>query len=111
MHIQYLLQQAQEALQEKDYHLANSRVERAIRLEHANPWLWYNLAVIRVRQKEYRHAIQIALRSNDLSVKYANKKRVELQLNNWKLIHYCHLQLNEPKKAKKALKFVEKLSF
>jgi len=109
--IQFLMLDSKQALDNGNYQLAGRIIERAIRIEINNPWLWHNLAVVRVRQKEYQSAIQLGLKSNDLSNEELPKWKRKLQLNNWKLIHFCHLELGETKNAKKALKIVKNLSF
>jgi len=109
--IQKLMQNAKQAINRGNYELANSTIERAIRMQRSSPWLWHNLAVLRHQQEHYAKAIQLALKSNDLSAIYDPEIVKKLQLSNWKLIHHCHLQLGEAKKAKKALKYIKKLSF
>jgi len=108
--VQHLMSESKQALKQGDLDLANSTLERAIRIDRKNPWLWHNLAILRVRQKMYAKAIQLALKANDESSQYSQAKVQKLQLNNWKLIHFCHLELGESKKAKKAMKFIQKLS-
>ncbi len=43
--------------------LAAATLERAIKIEPANPWLWHRLAVLRMQQKNWGQAIELANRS------------------------------------------------
>ena len=42
-------------------------VERALRLEPKNPWLWHRLAVLKLEQGQWRQAVALAQKSNSLS--------------------------------------------
>ena len=42
-------------------------VERALRLEPKNPWLWHRLAVLKLAQGQWRQAAALAQKSNSLS--------------------------------------------
>ncbi len=60
---------------------AASSLERALRLEPKNPWLWHRLAVLRFQQRRWRQAITLAEKSNSLSA-----RRPELRNANSELI-------------------------
>ena len=62
-----LLEQAQGQAQAGDADLAAATLERAIRIEPANPWPWHHLAVLRLQQGQLRQAIDIAGKSNSLA--------------------------------------------
>lgn len=46
---------------------AAATLERALRIEPHNPWLWHRLAVLRLQQQRYQEAIDLATRSNSLA--------------------------------------------
>ena len=60
-------------------------LERAIKIEPGNAWLWHRLAQTRLRQNRPAEAASIAARSNSL----AGDDRV-LQARNWRLIADVH---------------------
>jgi tetratricopeptide (TPR) repeat protein len=62
-----LLDQAKQQAQEGEGERAAATLERAIRIEPRNPWLWHRLAVLRLQQKRYRDAIDMANKSNALA--------------------------------------------
>ena len=43
--------------------LAAATLERAIKIEPDNPWLWHRLAVLRMQQKNWSQSIELANRS------------------------------------------------
>lgn len=45
---------------------AAATLERAIRIEPRNAWLWHRLAVLRWQQRRYREAVDLAVKSNTL---------------------------------------------
>ena len=59
---------------------AVSSVERALRLEPRNPWLWHRLAVLRLRQGQWRQAIALAEKSNSLSVRHPEIRKANAEL-------------------------------
>ena len=59
---------------------AVSSVERALRLEPKNPWLWHRLAVLRLRQGQWRQAIALAEKSNSLSVRHPELRKANAEL-------------------------------
>ncbi len=46
---------------------AAATLERAIRIEPRNPWLWHRLAVLRLQEGEHSLALELAKRSNVLA--------------------------------------------
>lgn len=54
---------------------AVSSVERALRLEPKNPWLWHRLAVLRLQQGQWRQAMALAEKSNSLSIKHPQVRK------------------------------------
>jgi predicted Zn-dependent protease len=63
------------------YPSASAQLERALRIEPRNPWLWHELAQVRLRQGDFAQAEGLAARSNG----YARDQR-HLQQANWRLI-------------------------
>jgi len=59
---------------------AAALLERALRIEPDNPWLWHRLAVLRLQQGEYGQAIACAAKSNGLG---AGNSR--LLAGNWEV--------------------------
>ena len=59
---------------------AVSSVERALRLEPGNPWLWHRLAVLRLRQGQWRQAIALAEKSNSLSARHPEIRKANAEL-------------------------------
>ncbi|MGQ0594479.1 MAG: tetratricopeptide repeat protein [Gammaproteobacteria bacterium] len=46
---------------------AAATLERAIRIEPRNPWLWHRLAVLRLQEGQHSLAIELAKKSNVLA--------------------------------------------
>ncbi|HQS57240.1 MAG: hypothetical protein B7Y56_00265 [Gallionellales bacterium 35-53-114] len=60
---------------------AGASLERALRIEPRNPWLWNELAQLRLAQGQYAQAISIAHKS----ISFAARDR-RLQALNWRVI-------------------------
>lgn len=60
---------------------AGASLERALRIEPRNPWLWHELAQLRLAQGQYAQAISIAHKS----ISFAARDR-RLQALNWRVI-------------------------
>lgn len=60
---------------------AEASLERALRIEPRNPWLWHELALLRLTQGQYAQAITLARKSNSFA---GGKRRV--QAENWEVI-------------------------
>lgn len=60
---------------------AAATLERAIRIEPRNPWLWHRLAVLRLQEGQHSLAIELAKRSNVLA--RGNRR---LLAGNWLLV-------------------------
>lgn len=80
-------------------------IERALRIEPENAWLWHRLALIRLFQDREGEAESLAKRSNNL----ANGNR-QLQADNWRLIAQAREKRGEPAAAKSAAKMAWKYS-
>jgi tetratricopeptide (TPR) repeat protein len=62
-----LLDEAEVYANQGDGDQAAATIERALRIEPRNPWLWHRLAVIRMQQGRYSEAIDLATRSSSLA--------------------------------------------
>jgi tetratricopeptide (TPR) repeat protein len=62
-----LLDEAAVYASQGDGDQAAATIERALRIEPRNPWLWHRLAVIRMQQGRYSEAIDLATRSSSLA--------------------------------------------
>lgn len=60
---------------------ADSALERALRIEPRNPWVWAEIAQVRLAQGRYNQAISLARKSNS----FAGNKHL-VQAINWQLI-------------------------
>ena len=67
-----------------------SSLERAIKIEPGNAWLWHRLAQVRLTQKQPAEAAALAARSNSLA-----GDDNSLRARNWRLIASVHLQRGE----------------
>lgn len=76
-----LLNSAGQELRAGRYEQAAAALERALRIEPANAWLWHRLARIRLEQGELEQAASLAARSNSLA---GGDPR--LGADNWRLI-------------------------
>lgn len=58
-----LLELARQQAEAGDGELAAATLERAINIEPDNPWLWHRLAVLRMQQRQWSQAVELANRS------------------------------------------------
>ena len=61
-----MLQKAEDHTQTRKFDLAIATLERALRLEPRNPWIWHRLAVVHLLQKNRPQAAHLASKSNAL---------------------------------------------
>lgn len=59
-------------------------LERALRIKPRNPYLWHNLAGVRLTQEDWNRAANLAKKSNALAG--ADETYKELRVRNWILI-------------------------
>jgi tetratricopeptide (TPR) repeat protein len=85
-----LLKQSKSAMDDYRYREAESLLNRALRIEPKNAWLWHNMAVLKFYQKDYQQAIQQALKSSNLE-----RNDQQLRNNNNKVIQQSRLKLKE----------------
>ncbi len=72
-------------------------LERALRIEPRNPWLWHRLAVLRLQQGEWQQAIELASKSNTLS-----NEHPRLLMGNWQVISQALEHLEDKEGARRA---------
>lgn len=94
-----LLDQA--ATQQRGGHAEQSAatLERALRIEPRNPWLWFRLAEIRLQMGMARRAEQLALKSNALA-----GADPRLAVQSWLLIARARERLGDAEGAERARK-------
>ncbi len=78
---------------------AGAALERALRIEPRNPWLWLELAQLRLAQGQYAQAITFAHKSNSFA-----GRQPRVQAENWQVIGHAREALGEPDGAKQAYK-------
>lgn len=88
-----LQQNAERSLQQRDYAQAEILLERAVRIEPGNSWLWYDLGRVKYAKGNFPQTIPFCMKSIHLS------QDRSLLISNWQLIEKAHLQLGQQKKA------------
>ncbi len=81
---------------------AGASLERALRIEPRNAWLWHELARLRLTQGQYPQAISLALKSNSLGT-----RQRDLQVLNWNLIADARTAQGDTNGAAQARKLAE----
>jgi outer membrane biosynthesis protein TonB len=76
-----LLDSAKQYVARSDWDKAAAALERAVRLEPKNAGIWHDLAQIRLQQRQYKQAEDLAAKSNSL----AGSDR-QVKSRNWKVI-------------------------
>lgn len=76
-----LLRKSQEQSSAGQLDAASASLERALRIEPRNPVLWQRLARVRLEQKDYQQAENLAAKSNSLA---GSDRR--LRGENWRII-------------------------
>lgn len=76
---------------------AAATLERAIRIEPRNPWLWHRLAVLRLQEGQHSLAIELAKKSNVLA--RGNRR---LRAGNWLLVGKARAGLRDVEGAARA---------
>jgi predicted Zn-dependent protease len=94
-----LLDQAQTDNDSGRREAAGSSLERALRIEPRNPWLWLELAQLRLAQGQYAQAITLAGKANSFA---GHDTRV--QAANWQVIGQARVALGDSTGAEQALK-------
>jgi len=78
---------------------AGASLERALRIEPRNPWLWHELAQVRLVQGQYAQAITLARKSNSFA---GHQNRV--QADNWQVIGKARVAQGDTAGADQAFK-------
>lgn len=84
---------------------SEASLERALRIEPRNPWLWLELAQLRLAQGQYAQAITLARKSNSFA---GGKHRV--QAENWQVIGQARVAQGDTAGAEQAFKLAEKFA-
>jgi len=83
---------------------AGASLERALRIEPRNAWLWHELARLRLTQGQYAQAVSLAQKSNSLAV-----REHTLQALNWHLIADARIAQGNAAGAAQARQLAEQL--
>ena len=94
-----LLDQAQTDNDSGQREAAGASLERALRIEPRNPWLWLELAQVRLAGGQYEQAITLARKSNSFA---GHQSRV--QAANWQVIGKAHVAQGDSAGAEQAFK-------
>ena len=94
-----LLESAGEAEKARQYGRAVAALERALKVEPRNPWLWHRLAAIRYRQGRHPEAEALSRRSMSLSP--GDRK---LESRNWRVISAARHGQGDEEGAREALR-------
>lgn len=92
-----LLNKARSQSSAGQLHEASASLERAVRIEPRNPYLWQELARVRLEQGQYRQAENLAAKSNSLiSADKAMRKE------NWRIIGQARTKQGDLQGARSA---------
>lgn len=91
-----LVTDAQVARKGRNYNQAAAQLERALRIEPANPMVWHELAVVHVEQGSFEQAVQFAAKSNSLA------QDRQLRIRNWQLMANAYSELGNDDLAREA---------
>ncbi|HEY0665153.1 MAG TPA: tetratricopeptide repeat protein [Gallionella sp.] len=97
-----LLDRAQSDTGAGRHEAAGASLERALRIEPRNPWLWHQLAQLRLSQGQYAQAVAVARKS----ISFAGQDRRLLALN-WRLIGDARVAQGDTPGAEKAYSTAE----
>jgi len=100
-----LLAEARAAIEAGDTVVAETKLERALRIEPRNPVLWHYMARLRLVQNRPRQAAGLAARSNSLD----RTGDRHLQAGNWRLIAEARDRLGDREGARRAEAEAERL--
>jgi len=84
---------------------AGASLERALRIEPRNPWLWLELAQVRLAQGQYAQAITLARKSNSFA-----RKQIRVQAENWQVIGKARVAQGDTTGAEQAFKLSAELA-
>jgi tetratricopeptide (TPR) repeat protein len=92
-----LLKESRDEYAQKRYEQSAALLERALRIEPRNSILWHNLAGVRLEQEDWRKAMSLAAKSNEL----ANDNKW-LRIRNWTIVALACEKLNDKNCVKDA---------
>jgi predicted Zn-dependent protease len=78
---------------------AGASLERALRIEPRNPWLWLELAQVRLAQGQYEQATTLARKSNSFA-----GHQIRVQAANWQVIGQARVAQGDTAGAEQAFK-------
>ena len=90
-----LLNRANRDQQNGNFVRAAASLERALKIQPDNAWLWHRLALARLQQGLAGQAAALAAKSNTLIEVDANTNKRQLMAKNWLLIAKVHAQRGE----------------
>ena len=99
-----LLKKARNAAIEGNLAMAESQLERALRIEPRNAALWHYMAKLRLNQGQLTQAAGLAAKSNSLE-----KRDKQLQADNWRIIAHARYQKGDLKGARQAQENAQQL--
>jgi predicted Zn-dependent protease len=100
-----LLDRAQTDNESGQREAAGASLERALRIEPRNPWLWLELARVRLVQGQYAQAITLARKSNSFA---GRQNRV--QAENWQVIGNARVAQGDSAGAAQAFKIAKEFA-
>ena len=100
-----LLDRAQTDNESGQREAAGASLERALRIEPRNPWLWLELARVRLDQGQYAQAITLARKSNSFA-----GRQLRVQAENWQVIGRARVAQGDSAGAEQAFKLSAELA-
>ena len=100
-----LLDRAQTDNESGQREAAGASLERALRIEPRNPWLWLELAQVRLGQGQYAQAITLARKSNSFA-----GRQLRVQTENWQVIGKARVAQGDMAGAEQAFKLSAELA-
>jgi len=100
-----LLDRAQSDSESGQREAAGASLERALRIEPRNPWLWLELAQVRLAQGQYAQAITLARKSNSFA-----GRQSRVQAGNWQVIGQARVAQGDSAGAEQAFKLATELA-
>jgi predicted Zn-dependent protease len=84
---------------------AGASLERALRIEPRNPWLWLELAQVRLAEGQYAQAITLARKSNSFA-----GRQPRLLSESWQLVGQARVAQGDTAGAEQAFKLAAELA-
>ncbi len=98
-----LLNRANQSQQKGDYVRSAASLERALKIEPNNAWLWHRLAEVRLQDGQAGQAASLAAKSNSLIGAGAGTSQRQIMAKNWLLIAKVHTLRGEHIAARAAV--------